>query len=85
MKLWFIWDVKRFLIHVPLGIAIYDLSLDKSNAGLIFAMLFTVYELTEDMHISDKAYPDIQGVLGGMIIAHLIHRCKQWKNCLGQP
>lgn len=79
MKIWFIWDVKRFLLHVPLGMAIYELAREDGYSAMITGFLFGMYELTEDRDIKDKAYPDIQGVIGGILVAHALRKLKGLK------
>lgn len=69
MKLWFLWDVYRFALHVPVGMALYWMCKDSPAAGISFACWFLAYELNEDRHLSDKAHIDIQGAIGGVLLA----------------
>lgn len=73
MKIWFIWDIKRFLLHTLAGLVFYATALiiPPLTFGVIF--LFIVYELKEDLHLKDGAYIDIQGAFGGVIIMLILH------------
>ena len=73
MKVWLIWNLKRFLLHIPVGVLAYTMSLVSPGLGIICTAAFIYYELNEDKHISDHAYKDSQGFLGGLLIAHVIH------------
>lgn len=69
-KLGIIWDDKRFWMHVPIGIAIVILALYVHwIASFSMTFLFGLYEVTEDMKLKDGAWIDIQGALGGILIA----------------
>jgi len=69
-KFGIIWDEYRFWLHVPIGIAILLLAVYVDWAvSLAFTVLFVLYELNEDIARKDGAYIDIQGAIGGILIA----------------
>ena len=71
-----IWDWYRFLLHVPLGIAVYQVAKKRPMAALSLTILFIAYELSEDEHIQDHAYKDLQGAIGGLILNMLTDLAK---------
>lgn len=73
MKIWFIWDVERFLLHILVGVLFYIIALIIPPLTLGVVLLFCFYEITEDWHIKDGAHKDIQGAIGGVIIMVILH------------
>lgn len=59
-------DWLRFWLHFPVGIITILACQLGWVYGLIFAFGFLVYELNEDMHLTDQAFKDILGWLWGM-------------------
>jgi hypothetical protein len=86
MKLWIIWDIKRFMIHVPAGLWNYLIAVIVFNllggipgaivsAAIILGgiAVFIYYEHNEDKIIEDCAFKDTQGFLAGIYAAPVIH------------
>ena len=72
-------EIKAGLKHIPLGFLVCILCYAHWALAAIFAASFLVYELNEDLHLSDKAYRDIRGFLigvgiGGITMIILISR-----------
>lgn len=62
-------ELTRVLIHMPLGILVCLLGIYVGWwLAVIFAMGFGVYELNQDLHISDGAFTDLKGFLWGIAI-----------------
>lgn len=74
-------DLHNLLIHIPVGIINILLPVSLHFAcpetfsplgavavGLLFGYGFVKYQRIEQLVISDRAYPDLQGWLEGMII-----------------
>ena len=59
------WSWRRFGLHFGIGLAI-GVSTLPIALGII--LLFALYELSEDWHLRDRAYIDVQGALAGVIV-----------------
>ena len=76
MKIPLIHSLWRFLIHIPIGITAYKLCKKNGILGLVFILLFIAYEESEDNYLSDKAYKDYQGAMGGLSLMLFLDRRK---------
>ena len=63
------WDDARFWMHFALG---FLGAWTPPVCLLALTYLFINYELNEDIYLKDKAFIDIQGGVGGVLIAGLI-------------
>ena len=59
-------DIIRALLHLPVGVVTVISVSTHWVIPLCFSLGFIVYELNEDMHLTDKAYKDIMGWLVGI-------------------
>lgn len=61
-------QVGRFFLHIPWGFIIVVASWLSAGLAAAIAILFGVYEVNEDGYLSDRAWVDVKGVLGGLVI-----------------
>ena len=59
-------ELSRVLLHIPLGLLTCLLGYTAWWLGIIFTCGFILYELNQDMHLSDQAFIDIKGWLWGI-------------------
>jgi len=59
----------RTLIHLPIGAFNAWLISEAPAAGVVFFVVFLVYQLDECFHIKDQAWKDLKGYLWGFAIA----------------
>jgi len=59
------WSWRRFGLHFGIGLAI---GISNLPIALGITALFILYELSEDRWLRDRAYIDVQGALGGVIV-----------------
>jgi len=69
------WSWRRFWIHFPIGLL---MGIANIPLALGIIILFTAYELNEDGHLKDHAYIDIQGALGGVLVAVVLRWLLAW-------
>lgn len=65
-------ELGRVLLHIPLGLLTCLLGYTAWWLGLTFACGFILYELNQDMHLSDEAFIDIKGWIWGVGIGGLV-------------
>ena len=65
-------ELKRLLLHIPLGLLVCLLCYVHWALALAFVISFLYYELNQDMHLSDDAFKDIKGFLYGLGIGGII-------------
>lgn len=64
-----VYDLDNVLLHIPVGVGNAFLCMRNENIGLLFGIGFLAYEIMQRIvEKKDKAYPDIQGWLWGMIL-----------------
>jgi len=64
-------DLRRVLLHVPLGILTAFLTYTHWALGLIFTISFLAYEHNEDLHTKDQMWKDLKGYLWGLALGGL--------------
>lgn len=64
-------EVKRVLLHIPLGLFTCVLGYIYSWLALAFTISFLAYELSQDWVVIDNSYKDIKGWLWGIGIGGL--------------
>jgi len=62
-------NIKRILIHIPVGMLIPFLA---AGVAIVFGAGFILYELNEDWHLNDQAYIDLQGFLIGITVGQVL-------------
>ena len=63
-----IYDIRRALLHAPVGVLAAWLCFSLSAIGTPFFIGFLVYEIVEDWRIKDRGYKDILGFLWGFAV-----------------
>lgn len=63
-----VWNLRRFFMHLPLGIIIVFSFYVHWVFPLVITVLFNYYEKNEDKHLHDEAYRDVQGALAGVVL-----------------
>ena len=63
-----IYDIKRALLHAPVGALAAWLCFNLPAIGTPFFIGFLVYEIAEDWRIKDRGYKDILGFLWGFAV-----------------
>jgi len=59
----------RWFIHFWVGVLNALLLGILPAAGVVFALGFIIYQVNEDLHCRDRAYPDLAGWLAGLAAA----------------
>ena len=65
-------ELRRVLLHIPLGLLTVLFGCVGWWLAVIFAAGFLVYEVDEDMHLSNGAFKDIKGFCWGLGVGGLI-------------
>jgi hypothetical protein len=74
-------DLDNVMLHIPLGLVCMGIAFGFCLAGMpalgagfimAFTIGFVVYEVAERPVVRDKAFPDIQGYLAGLLITGII-------------
>jgi len=64
-----VYDLDNVLLHIPVGVGNVFLCMHNENIALLFGIGFLAYEIMQRVvEKKDKAYPDIQGWLWGIML-----------------
>jgi len=72
MKFLFIHDMKRFLLHILIGLINASMIWVHWSFVLLVGGGFLYYEHNEDWQLDDSAFIDVQGWIAGVIIGAYI-------------
>jgi len=64
-------DLRRVLLHIPLGLVTCFLFHINWALGLAFTVSFLAYEHNEDLHTKDQMWKDLKGYLWGLALGGL--------------
>ena len=58
-------DIWGFLLHFPVGVVAFFLTLWKPSIGITFTFIFLTYEIMNDWRKKDHSYKDVYGFAFG--------------------
>ena len=68
-----VYDLNNVLLHIPVGVANALIGMQFVGVGIVIGVGFLSYEILQRIiERKDKAYPDIQGWLWGLVLTAII-------------
>lgn len=61
-------QIRRFFLHIPVGLFIVLGAVVCWPTAFCLTYLFWCYEMNEDQKLSDSAWLDVRGAIGGLFI-----------------